>query len=444
MKKILFLFASLLLLVSCDPKIDEFKATPGNANFSQFIVVGHSLAAGYANGALYKSGQENSVPNILSEQLMAVGAPALIQPIVESEYGVLPGKLKLGYSESCSGITGLGVVSDQGTLAPLLPVGYSVTNLAIPGMRSFHALAPHYGDFSALPYANPYYCRFATNPANRVLDEITPLNPSFFLLWLGDNDVLGYAASGAEADSMTPPVLFQQAMGAIVQTLTAGGAKGVISTVTDVTTSPFFTTIPWNGLVLDSSQAAMINYAMSLFGLTQLLDSVYKVGPNPFLISDPTSPHPYFKVRQMKPGEMVLLTVPQDSLKCGGWGIISPWAQMPAPIPGQFILTAEEIANIQSITNQYNDILRGLATASGLAVVDMNQRLKDLQKGMVWDGVKMSTQFITGGAFSCDGLHLTPRGSAMAANFIIDAINGYYGSTIPRANITNYQGLIFP
>ena len=55
MKKIVFLFASLVILVSCDPKIDEYKATPGSADFSKFIVVGHSLAAGYPNGALYKS-----------------------------------------------------------------------------------------------------------------------------------------------------------------------------------------------------------------------------------------------------------------------------------------------------------------------------------------------------------------------------------------------------
>jgi hypothetical protein len=440
MKKILFLFASLVLLASCDPKIDEFKASKGNADFTQFVVVGHSLAAGYANGALYTSGQENSVPNILAQQLMSVGAPALVQPMVTSEFGVFPGKLKVGYSTSCMGITGLGVVPDPGPLEPLGPVGYPVTNLAIPGMKSFHAFVPHYGDFTALPYANPYYCRFATNPANKVIDEIGPLNPTFFFLWLGDNDILSYATSGGSADSITPLPLFQQAMGGIIQALTANGAKGVVATVTDVTSSPFFTTIPYNGLVLDTAQAAQVNYAMSLFQLP----FVYQVGPNPFLVSDPTSPHPYFKVRQMQPGEMVLLTVPQDSLKCGGWGIISPWALVPAPIPNQYILTTAEVAEIETAVTQYNEVIKGLATANGLAVVDMNQELKDLQTGLVWDGVKMNTKFITGGAFSCDGIHLTPRGNAMAANFVIDAINAHYGSTIPHANITKYQGLIFP
>ena len=130
------------------------------------------------------------MPNLVAEQMLSVGGTPLIQPMVTSEYGVLPGKRKLGYTTSCNGITSLGVVPDVGDLEPLGPIGYAVTNLAVPGMKSFHAFVPHYGDFSALPYANPYYCRFATNPANAVVDEIVPLNGSFFMLWLGDNDVL--------------------------------------------------------------------------------------------------------------------------------------------------------------------------------------------------------------------------------------------------------------
>jgi hypothetical protein len=372
---------------------------------------------------------------------MTVGAPALIQPMVTSEYGVLPGKRKVGYSTSCNGITSLGVVPDVGELEQLGPVGYSVTNLSVPGMKSFHAFVPHYGDFSLLPYVNPYYCRFATNPANKVVDEIPPLNPTFFFLWLGDNDVLWYALSGAEADSITPLPVFQQAMGGIVQTLIGSGAsKGVVATVTDVTSSPYFTTIPYNGLVLTEEQAAQVNYAMSLFQLPY----TYQAGPNPFLISDPTSPHPYFKVRQMQPGELVLLSVPQDSLKCGGWGIISPWALAPAPIPDQYILTSDEVAEIQTAVLGYNEVIKGLAAANNLAVVDLYQHLKELESGIVWDGIKLNTKFITGGVVSTDGLHPTPRGNAMVANYVIDAINAYYGSTIPHADITQYPALIFP
>jgi hypothetical protein len=442
MKKIYFLITAIAFLVACEPKVDQYKPDPGNADFTRFVVFGHSLVAGYSNGALYNSGQMNSLPRILDQQLQLAGADSLVQPLVTSELGVLPGKLQLGYTTSCTGVTGLGVVPATGTLEPLGPVGYSVTNLAVPGMKSFHALAPHYGDFSLIlqGLANPYYCRFSTNPANAVIDEIAPLDPTFFCLWLGENDALWYAMSGGQTDSITPVPLFGFAMSQIVTALTANGAKGVISTVGDVTTSPFFTTIPYNGLVLTQEQADQINYAMSLFQLP----FVYQAGPNPFLINEPLSPHPYFKVRQMVPGELVLLTVPQDSLKCGGWGIISPWALTPKPIPPQFVLTLPQVTQIQGAIDGYNEVIRQLASAHDLAVADMNANLKTLKSGIVWDGVKMSTSFITGGAFSCDGLHLTPRGCALGANWFIDAINAKYGSHIPYANVTAYPGLIFP
>ena len=292
-----------------------------------------------------------------------------------------------------------------------------------------------------MPNANPYYCRFATNPANRVVDEIAPLNPTFFLLWLGENDLLYYAVSGGSADSITSPQLFGQTMGGIMQALTANGAKGVVATVGDVTKSPFFTTIPYNGLVLTQSQADSINFAMTLY---QLPFTNYKAGPNPFLVTDPSSPHPYFKVRQMQPGELVLLTVPQDSMKCAGMGIINPNTFMPYPIPDNFVLKMDEVTALQNATTAYNAIIEQLAGQFGLAVVDINTHFQTLEAGIVWDGIKLSTKFITGGVFSTDGLHLNPRGNAVTTNYIIDAINAKYGSNIPKADITAYPGLIFP
>ena len=174
------------------------------------------------------------------------------------------------------------------------------------------------------------------------------------------------------------------------------------------------------------------------------LPFVYKLGPNPFLVADPSSPHPVFKVRMMKPDELVLLTVPQDSLKCFGMGIISRLTYAPWGIPTQYVLTEDEIANIKTATAAYNQIIQGLATTFKIGVVDMNAKFMELQKGIIWDGVKMNSNFITGGAFSLDGVHLNQRGCALAANYFIEAINRQYGSTIPYLDITKYPGVIFP
>jgi len=446
MKKIFLIFLSLALFTACERKIDTFTVSNGSANFTKYIAVGNSLLAGYADGALYHNGQKNSIPNLIAGQLQLAGSGTFVQPMVNSEFGVgFPGsapKLKLGPSTDCNGVTSLGPIADVGTKDPLAPVGYDVNNFAVPGAKSFHILASHYGDPAGLiavpPYANPYFFRFAKTAASSVLGDAMASNATFFTLWLGDNDVLSYALSGG-LDTITSPAFFQTVMGGVLQGLTLNGAKGIISTIPDVTAIPFFTTIPYNGLVLTKSQADSVNMGMALFQLP----FVYAAGPNPFLVADPTSTF-YFKVRQMVPGELVLLTVPQDSLKCRGMGIIDKFLLRPYPIPKQFILNLDDVSKLQTATAAYNLIIAGLAANFKLGVVDMNTKLTQLQKGIVWDGIALNTTFVTGGAFSLDGIHLNPRGCALAANFFIEAINKQYNSTIPYVDITKYPGVIFP
>lgn len=450
MKKILFIILSLAIFTACERKIDEPSVTNGSADFTRFVTIGNSMMAGIADAALYNSSQKNSISNLIAEQLKLANGGNFVQPMINSEYGLeFPGsrpRMVLGYAVDCKGVTSLAPVPYIGTRDPLAPIGYQVNNLAIPGAKSFHMLAPGYGNgaFLAPPVrANPYYFRFCTEPTNpdfMVVNEFAKLNPTFFASWLGDNDVLSYALTGGVGDSITSPALFQMAMGGVLQALTAGGSKGVIANIPDITAIPFFTTIPYNSLVLTQSQADSVNMAMALYQLP----FKYTAGPNPFLIAEPNSPHPLFKVRQMQPGELVLLSIPQDSMKCKGMGIINPETFMPYPIPSQYVLTADEIYNITTATATYNQIIQGLAATFNLGLVDMNAKFEELQKGVVWDGIKMNAKFITGGAFSLDGVHLNPRGCALAANYYIDAINQKYGSTIPHVNITDYPGVIFP
>jgi hypothetical protein len=447
MKKIFLILLSLAFFTACERKIDTFTVSSGSANFQKYISIGNSLVAGYADGALYTTGQKYSTPNLIAGQLQVAGSGAFVQPMVKSEYGVdFPGspyRLVLGTSTACDGTVGLGPVPLIGTKDPLLPaVGYAVNNFGVPGAKSFHMLAPHYGDPAMLPLgkANPYFCRFAQTAASTVLQDAMAAGATFFTVQLGDNDVLSYALSGG-MDTITSPSFFGTVMGGVLQGLTANQAKGVIANIPDVTSIPFFTTIPYNGLVLPrQSLVDSVNYAMSVFQLP----FTYHVGANPFLIPDPTSPHPLFKVRQMVAGELVLLTVPQDSMKCYGMGIISRITNRPWPIPKQYILTLDDITNIETATAAYNEIIKGLAANFKLGLVDMNTRMKELKSGIVWDGIALNAQFVTGGAFSLDGIHLNPRGCALSANFFIDAINKQYGSSVPFVDITKYPGVIFP
>ena len=54
------------------------------------------------------------------------------------------------------------------------------------------------------------------------------------------------------------------------------------------------------------------------------------------------------------------------------------------------------------------------------------------------------TDFVTGNAFSLDGIHLTQMGYAYIANQFILGINSKYGSNLPTVSLTNYQSVILP
>jgi len=442
MKKVLFIILSLALFTSCERKISEYAADKGSANFTTYVSVGNSLVAGYADGALYHDGQVYSYPNMLSGQFQLAGGGAFVQPMVNSNVGVAiyPGvrpKLVLGYKADCQGNVGLSPVLAQGEMDPLAPVGYAVNNLGIPGVRSFMMLYPGYAAF------NPYYARFASSMTGAVVGEFANLHPTFFTMQLGDNDVLGYALAGGVGDSITTPGTFYFCMKTVLGAMLATGAQGVLANIPDVTTIPFFTTIPYNGLVISrQSLADSINYAMTLYQLPFR----YVVGPNPFLVPDPSSPHPYFKVRQMQAGELVLMTVPQDSLKCMGMGIINAATKLPYPIPNQYVLTADEVTNIKFHTDLFNAMLDTMASNRHVGLVDMRSKMIQLasQSGIVWDGVHLNAKFVSGGAFSLDGIHLTPRGNALSANFFIEVINKQFGSKIPYVDITKYKGNVFP
>ncbi len=88
MKKIFLILLSLAVFTACERKIDEFKVTSGSADFTRYIAVGNSLVAGYADGALYKTGQSYSILNIIAKQLQLAGSGAFVQPMVNnSEFG---------------------------------------------------------------------------------------------------------------------------------------------------------------------------------------------------------------------------------------------------------------------------------------------------------------------------------------------------------------------
>lgn len=450
-KNILMLFA-LGLLFACEPKIDTFTTTSGEADFTKYVALGNSLTSGYADGDLYKSGQENSYPAILAGQFEAAGGGEFKQPLMFDEYGF--GRRFL-LDASIPAPVLAGVAPDERNFQSIAGDG-PFNNMGVPGAKSFHLVA---GAFSAL---NPYYKRFAAEPGvSTVLAEAAAQNPTFFSLWIGNNDVLSYALTGASSDSITPMPYFAGSIGAILQTLTASGAKGIIANIPNITSIPYFTfmntRLPYKGLVLDATQAAQLNYAYQQFelylasiGINYSYGFNFVEGPNAFVIEDENIPFPdalsVFRVRQMTAGELFLLTLPTDSLINHGMGSVNTAGAQPLPfgIPDEYILSTVEIDEIKTATTAFNNVIKNYAQQFDIAFVDMNAKLSEIEQGgVVYDGIPFTTAFITGNSFSLDGVHMTAKGNALAANYFIDAINAKYGSVIKHVSPRLYPGIYY-
>lgn len=436
---------SVSAMVSCKPKLEAPDPDKGSINVSNYVAVGNSITSGYADGALYYDGQKVSYAALLAEQFKLVGGGEFRIPYVPANsVGVgstQNAPFKLGYSTDCLGITSLAPVpvaasgdvsifsnSVYGSMGPF-------NNMGVPGAKVITAVAPGYGNpANGAGNYNPFFTRMASDPATAsMLSDATAQNATFFSLFLGNNDVLAYATAGGASDAITPSsgaigVGFDASYNAIVDAMTANGAKGVVGNVPDITALPYFTTIPYNGLALTrQSQVDSLNFSTS--GIFN-----FHVGNNAFIIEDAASP---IGSRHILANELILLDVPLDSIKCHYMGSLTP-------IPDRYILTATEIANIQAAVSAYNTTIKSVAQSKGLAFVDVNGFLNKTKTGFVYNGVALNAQFVKGGAFSLDGIHLNPIGQALLANEFIKSINATYGSTIPQVDATKYRGVIFP
>ncbi len=477
--KYILLAAIALGLFSCKPEInDGFTPSAGNSDFSTYVALGNSLTAGYADGALYHSAQEQSWTNLLASQLKEVGGGDFVQPVVTSEQGILPGKLKLAVVDG--NLTP--IPAEDGELEAFYPpLGYAVNNLGVPGAKVAHLLAPGYGNMENLAagLANPYYIRFATTPNTAVIEQALAMNPSFFSLWIGNNDVLGYASSGGVGDVITPLADFTNYYGALAQSLASSGAKGVLANIPEVTSAAYFNTVPNNALKIDASTAAQMNLGLSYIegeinsilsqaGLPEFSYNIeFKSGANLFLIEDnnfiyrdllnaiaDTTTDPLNKLlmkrvqfRQMTASELLTLTTPQDSLAMGmGSFMAVEGVAVPVPfgIPNQYVLDGAEMQLVATTIESYNAVIKNIADQYDWALVDINSIFDEVKDGIVVDGIDLNADFATGGVFSLDGIHLSPRGNAMVTNYFIEAINNKYNSAISTVNISDYNGVEFP
>lgn len=483
--------AAITLLVSCntdfDRDVNNMTVSAGTADFKTFVSIGNSLTSGYRDGALYLDGQNESFPSMIAKQMaLAGGSQTFTQPLMPNNVG---GFTSLFTASGGKDFYGKLVLSTTLSPTPSAPAadldiiggaGKYFNNMGVPGAKSYHLVAAGYGNpaYLSLGKANPYFVRFATSATTSVLADAMAQKPSFYSLWIGNNDVLSYATSGGSGVDQTgnldpstygsndisdPNVVANVAKNVILGLKSANASsKGVIANIPYVTSIPFFTTVPPKPITgLTSDQATQLNAAYAPYngGLAQakaanlitadeynarLIKFTAGAVLNGAVIADKDLTNlsglglPSY--RQTTSEDLLLLTslsLLRDPEIKGGTA---------TPLVDKYVLTETEKNKVLAATDAYNTAISGLANTYSLALVDANAKMKDLAKksGLQFDGVKYSATFVTGGTFSLDGVHPNGRGYAIIANEFIKAINKKYGSTLPQVNVNSYSGVTFP
>lgn len=504
MKKFYALLPFLgLFLIACEddttptnpPGPDPVEYTAGTADFSNYVAVGNSLTAGFSDNALFRAGQEASFPNMLASNFALVGGGAFEIPYMADNLG---GATINGQTDAnMDGSPDIGnrlILSFAAGPAPVPVTGQGSTeitdklsgpfnNMGVPGAKSYELLAPGYGSLAGLAIgaANPYYVRFSSSESATVIGDAAAQNPTFFTLWAGANDILLYATGGGTGvdqtgnldpstyarNDITDPNVYANVMNGILTTMTANGAKGAIANIPYVTDIPYFTTVPHNPIPLDANTAAFLNseaaYGAYNAGLQQLqaMDLItedelekrtitFTAGEGNAVViidedlTDLTGFNPaLINMRQATDADLMVLTSrtfigtladPNNPTSINGVAV---------PLADQWVLTPEEQKMVKDATDAYNQTLSALSTSFDLALVDANALMTNIKENGVQlaDGSTVTATFATGGGFSLDGVHPSPRGYAIVANAFIAAINTKYGSNLPSVDPLDYTGL---
>lgn len=514
--------------------------TKGSADFTKFVAIGNSLTAGYQAGALFTEGQKNSLGAILAQQFATVGGGAFNQPDINSVNGFnttttnppagsatilgrnvlfdpdgsgprTPAPAALGTparTVTCPSTVSTPAVPGSGD-APSAFAGNkaALNNFGVPGIQLIQAIIPQTGGPSTgNPAFNPFYQRFASIPGtSTILGDAVAANGSFFMFFLGNNDILGYATTGGSgAIPLTtlggapgPGTGFQATYQSAIGTLLAANpnSKGVVGNIPNVTNIPFFITVRFNAVTITAEQATALNGGFA--GYNAVLDAIkansgllalsgssaanldarkvtYTAGAgNRILISEksPEFPdlgatfdallgaggitatqraglEPYRRVRQATATDLITLSAGAVLGSCVG-GNATAIIGTSVPLADQFVLIPSEIQAILTRTAEFNAVIKAAADNSNnrLALADVNAVFAKLitDRLQIIDGVAVSPSFAPPtGVFSEDGVHPNNRGSAYLANVFIDAINAKFGATVPRANLSKFSGTFLP
>ena len=348
------------------------------ADFTRVVFIGDSLTAGFQNGGLGRDGQLASYANLLAQQ---AGFEVTL-PLV-SEPGI-PAKLQLKRAIPL-------VIEPAVGLGDRTNILEQATNLAVPGHTVNDALYRRPSEHDPITSVVLGFPGILSGTIRSQIEWAEALEPTFAIVWIGNNDVLAYATSGGTR-MLTSIDAFEEDYQELLHRLEATGADLVIANIPDVTSIAFFLTA--------EEVAAQAGADLSV------------IGPILGIESD-------------------------DLVTIEGLPLVAQIlaGQIASPLPDAVVLDADEIDRSRQSVREVNRIIAREAYRRNIPLVNVNILFKLLGFfGVPVNGKQLNTKFL-GGLFSLDGVHPTNTGYAIVANHFIRTLNFRYRARIKRIRI---------
>lgn len=381
------------------------RPSQGNGIFQSYVALGNSITAGYQSGGINDSTQQKSYAKLLATQMgtryayASIKNPGCPPPInnFNAQTRVTPTGFPASTSTSCF---------LRGNTVAIL------NNVAVPGATSFDPDAP-----GGTPFSN-LLTQLILGGQDQV-QRARAANPTFASVWIGNNDVLAPAITGlltpvpGISPGVTPQATFQANYDKMIADLTAAPSslKGMLIGVVNVTNAP----------ILFSARA--LQNPLFVGALDQATGKTITVDPTTCTATT-NSLISFQIVPAIAAGQH------PTTIECEK----TPIPQYPL-LGDIFVLDQGEIATLVGDVAAINAYITSKASAIGFAYFDPNHVLDSLKAAgqITATGPDFTTPTAPFGKWvSLDGIHPTAASHILLANYMIEAINGKYGTTLTK------------
>ena len=488
-KYILSLFI-LAFLVACSydfPEKEPYKKEDlGGVNPEKLIFTGDEYLAGFMDGALYTSGQQNSLAAIIVSQFNIIQPTEFILPEINSENGMnlyastqneIFGKWIYEFSSYDEEKPQIKLTSGE-PVADFTGDKNALTDFSVPSLRMNHTNNPQLS-------VNPFYSRIVSTQGNSYKTEVSQKNPTFVIFWIGMNDVLDYAINGANGNvnydgddvinnwNLTSVENFRSNFDDLTnEFLKNPDCKMVIGNLISIQSLPYFYVQTYDALFLEGVKlnAARARYrefndAVAIYNRTvpedkkrpfiDFFDNGSNLHPQPLVVIDSTLVDAQYpdgseleKYRQLTKNELLLFNVSDVMIEFGYGSII--------PLKEENYLTEYEIEIIENRILSFNAVLTEKSNLypERIIIADINSQIQTIAetgKTDAWgdpiideiiyfNGVPVEGSLGMNSIFSLDGLHFNQRGNAFVGNIFIETINQEFGAKLPKVDINKFAG----